>query len=134
MKKNFPFSNLRLFKFFDKKGVGSLPRIFVSSIVIVTFFYISPAVINLVDKSNNESPVATNEYENEQHGTALLRQQPMIHSSLDVVKFPTAEYTEHDLLERKLAPEGLPRTQVSKSEETPMTIMFPSVTNKRESS
>ncbi len=54
MKKNFPFSNLRLFKFFDKKGIGSLARIFVSSIVTVTFFYISPAVINLVDKSNNE--------------------------------------------------------------------------------
>ena len=54
MKKKFFFSNLRLFKFFDKKGIGSLPRVFVSSIVIVTLFYISPAIINSVDKSNNE--------------------------------------------------------------------------------
>ena len=54
MKKKFFFSNLRLFKFFDKKGIGSLPRVFESSIVIVTLFYISPAIINSVDKSNNE--------------------------------------------------------------------------------
>ncbi len=54
MKKKFPFSNLRLFKFFDKKGLGSLPRTFFSSIIIITFFYISPKVINLIDKSNNE--------------------------------------------------------------------------------
>ena len=54
MKKKLFFSNLRLFKFFDKKGIGSLPRVFVSSIVIVTLFYISPAIINSVDKSNNE--------------------------------------------------------------------------------
>ena len=54
MKKNFPIYNLKLFKFFDKRGIGSLPRIFASSIVIVTLFYILPAIINLVDKSNNE--------------------------------------------------------------------------------
>ena len=66
MKKNFPiynlklfsnfrlFSNLKLFKFFDKKGLGSLPRIFVSSVLIVTFFYISPTIINLIEKRNNE--------------------------------------------------------------------------------
>ena len=66
MKKNFSFtnlrlfsnfrlfSNLRLFKFFDKKGLGSLPRIFVSSILIVIFFYISPTIISLIDKRNNE--------------------------------------------------------------------------------
>ena len=44
MKKKLFLSNFRLFKFFDKKGIGSLPRIFVSSIVIVTLFYISPAI------------------------------------------------------------------------------------------
>ncbi len=66
MKKNFSltnlrlfsnfklFSNLRLFKFFDKKGLGSLPRIFVSSILVVIFFYISPTIINLMQKKNNE--------------------------------------------------------------------------------
>ena len=48
------FSNLKLFKFFDKKGLGSLPRIFVSSVLIVTFFYISPTIINLIEKRNNE--------------------------------------------------------------------------------
>ena len=55
MKKNFIFfKNLRLFKFFDKKGLGSLPRIFLSSFVLVLSFYILPYTINLFDKSNIE--------------------------------------------------------------------------------
>jgi len=90
--------------------------------------------VKALDKGNSESLVATNEYENEQHGTAVLRQQPMIHSSLDAVKVPTAECIENHSLETKVAPEGLPRTEASNFEETPMTMMFPSVTNKRESS
>jgi len=90
--------------------------------------------VKTLDKGNSESLVATNEYENEQHGTAALRQQPMIHSSLGTVKVPTAECVENDSLETKPAPEGLPRTEASNFEETPMTMMFPSVTNKRENS
>ena len=54
MRKNFIFQNFKLFKFFDKKGVGSLARIFTSSFVIVLFFYVFPLIINLVDKSNLE--------------------------------------------------------------------------------
>ena len=55
MKKNFIFfKNLKLFKFFDKKGLGSLPRIFLSSFVIVVSFYILPLSINFYDKSNIE--------------------------------------------------------------------------------
>jgi len=55
MKKNFIFfENFKLFKFFDKKGLGSLPRIFLSSFVIVLFFYILPLSINFFDKSNIE--------------------------------------------------------------------------------
>ena len=55
MKKNFIFfKNLKLFKFFDKKGLGSLPRIFLSSFVIVLSFYILPLSINFFDKSNIE--------------------------------------------------------------------------------
>ena len=46
--------NLKLFKFFDKKGLGSLPRIFLSSFVIVLSFYILPLSINFFDKSNIE--------------------------------------------------------------------------------
>ena len=46
--------NLKLFKFFDKKGLGSLPRIFLSSFVIVVSFYILPLSINFYDKSNIE--------------------------------------------------------------------------------
>ena len=46
--------NLKLFKFFDKKGLGSLPRIFLSSFVIVLSFYIFPISINFFDKSNIE--------------------------------------------------------------------------------
>ena len=55
MKKNFIFLKiLNLFKFFDKKGLGSLPRIFLSSFVIVLSFYILPLSINFFDKSNIE--------------------------------------------------------------------------------
>ena len=54
MKKNFFFNNLKFFKFFDKKGLGSLPRIFISSFAIVSFFYVLPVMVNLIDKSNIE--------------------------------------------------------------------------------
>jgi len=54
MKKNFFFNNLKLFKYFDKKGLGSLPRIFASSLALVSFFYVLPKIINLVDKSDIE--------------------------------------------------------------------------------
>ncbi len=40
----------KLLKFFDQNDIGSLPRIFLSSIVIILFFYSAPKIINF--KSN----------------------------------------------------------------------------------
>ena len=37
--------NLKFFKFFDQRGLGSLPRIFLSSIFIISFFYFAPATL-----------------------------------------------------------------------------------------
>ena len=52
--KNFILFNFKLFKFFDKKELRIITKNFISSFVIVTFFYVSPLIINLVDKSNLE--------------------------------------------------------------------------------
>ena len=40
-------------KFFDKKNIGSLPRIFISSILVVFFFYSAPLIINFANKDLN---------------------------------------------------------------------------------
>jgi Bax protein len=47
---NIRRKNLKLFKFFDQRKIGSIPRILLSSIVIVSFFYIIP-ILNNYEKS-----------------------------------------------------------------------------------
>ena len=54
MGKPFYRSNLKFIKFFDKRNLGSLPRIFLSSFIVVLFFYLMPVVANLIDKENFE--------------------------------------------------------------------------------
>ncbi len=46
-------SKMKVLKFFDKKNIGSLPRIFISSILVVFFFYSAPLVINFANKDLN---------------------------------------------------------------------------------
>jgi len=46
-------SKMKVLKFFDKKNVGSLPRIFISSILVIFFFYSAPLVINFANKDLN---------------------------------------------------------------------------------
>ena len=43
---NIQRKNLKLFKFFDQRKIGSIPRILLSSIIIVIFFYIAPILGN----------------------------------------------------------------------------------------
>ncbi len=46
-------SKMKVLKFFDKKNIGSLPRIFISSILVVFFFYSAPLMINFANKDLN---------------------------------------------------------------------------------
>ena len=38
--------NLKIFRFFDQRKIGSLPRIFISSLLVFIFFYIAPYLIS----------------------------------------------------------------------------------------
>ena len=46
-------SKIKVLKFFDNKNIGSLPRIFISSILVVFFFYSAPLIINFANKDLN---------------------------------------------------------------------------------
>ncbi len=46
---NIQRKNLRIFKFFDQRKIGSIPRIIISSFFVISFFYISPVIINYGD-------------------------------------------------------------------------------------
>ena len=46
-------SKVKVLKFFDKKNIGSLPRIFISSILVVFSFYSAPLIINFANKDLN---------------------------------------------------------------------------------
>ena len=52
MKKNNS-KKIRVIKFFDKKNIGTLPRILVSSFLILFFFYSAPLVISFANKDSN---------------------------------------------------------------------------------
>ena len=53
-KKRFNRSNIRLFRYFDRKNLGSLPRIFLSSLFLILFFYSMPILTNYIDRKNLE--------------------------------------------------------------------------------
>ena len=42
--------NLKIFKYFDDKRIGSIPRIFLSSIFVVLSFYFIPSIIDFTNK------------------------------------------------------------------------------------
>mgnify|MGYP000229727101 CR=1 FL=1 len=59
LKKGKYIFNLR---FFDQNGLGSIPRIFVSSIAVLFFFYSMPHIINMNNstefKNNSKTVLA----------------------------------------------------------------------------
>jgi Bax protein len=57
---SFQRKYLKLFKFFDQRKIGSIPRILLSSIIVISFFYTIPIINNY--KLNNV--FNTNEYQN----------------------------------------------------------------------
>ena len=66
MRRQFYSKNIRFLKFFDQNDLGSLPRIFLCSLLMIFFFYSMPIILSLVNendlaiennsKINNESP------------------------------------------------------------------------------
>ncbi len=54
MKKKFNNYNLRFLKFFDQRNMGSLPRIFLSSFLVIFLFYCAPIFINFLNNQNVE--------------------------------------------------------------------------------
>ena len=52
-KKNYKQNN-KLLGFFDEKKLGSLPRIFISSLIVISFFYSAPIIINFYKKDSLE--------------------------------------------------------------------------------
>ena len=44
----------KLLSFFDEKKLGSLPRILISSFIVISFFYSAPIIINFYKKDSLE--------------------------------------------------------------------------------
>ena len=55
-----PKKNFRVFKFFDDRKIGSLPRIFVASVLTIGFFYMLPFITNYTKKNF----IISNEFQN----------------------------------------------------------------------
>ena len=53
MKKKINLPKIKFLRYFDQKKIGSIPRIFISSIMLIFFFYSAPAIINYA-KNDNE--------------------------------------------------------------------------------
>jgi len=54
MKKSFFLTNIKFIKFFDKRNMGSLPRIFISSLFVVLFFNLVPKIKNYTQNKSVE--------------------------------------------------------------------------------
>ncbi len=54
MKKGLLSQNVKIFKIFDNKNLGSIPRIFLSSIFLICIFYTLPLLISYIDTKNDE--------------------------------------------------------------------------------
>lgn len=50
MKRRFKGKNIKLFKFFDENSMGSLPRTFICSLILIFFFYSAPELINFTNQ------------------------------------------------------------------------------------
>ena len=48
---NIQRRNLKIFKFFDQRRIGSIPRVFISGLLIMLIFYMVPIFINYGDKN-----------------------------------------------------------------------------------
>ena len=54
MKKKFYNHKLNVIRIFDQRNLGSIPRIFLSSLLVIFFFFSMPKIINHVNNKNEE--------------------------------------------------------------------------------
>ena len=47
--------NLKIFKFFDDRRIGAIPRIFLTSIFVVFSFYHIPSIVNFASEQFSEN-------------------------------------------------------------------------------
>ena len=50
-KKNF-IKKVKVLKYFDQRQIGALPRIFISSFIVIFFFYSMPLIVNFANDNN----------------------------------------------------------------------------------
>ena len=51
-KRNF-IKKVKVIRYFDQKQIGSLPRIFISSLLVLFFFYSMPLFLDFANNKNN---------------------------------------------------------------------------------
>ncbi|MBD1158844.1 glucosaminidase domain-containing protein [Pelagibacterales bacterium SAG-MED19] len=73
MKRNFLSNNFKFFRFFDQKNLGSIPRIFLSSLLVILFFYMTPILVNFskmknIEFQNNSKAVLAYTLNNKKNG------------------------------------------------------------------
>ena len=54
MKKRINLPKVKIIKYFDQRNLGSLPRIFLSSLLVLFFFYSMPLIVNFTKNKNLE--------------------------------------------------------------------------------
>ena len=54
MKKKIIKPTLNLFKFFNQRNMGSVPKAFLSSLIIILSFYFAPLILNFANQENKE--------------------------------------------------------------------------------
>ena len=52
MSKKIFMPKVKVFKYLNQKNLGSIPRIFLSSLIVIFFFYSAPLIINFANKKN----------------------------------------------------------------------------------
>ena len=120
-------SKIKILKFFDKKNIGSLPRILISSVLVVFFFYSAPLLINFANKDlnsvqNNSKAVLAYTLNKKKNGTEnsdeILNENDLLRDiftlndlEVDTVRlnastikqlFEDTNYTLNDVREKKL--------------------------------
>ena len=53
MKKITNKRNINFIKFFDKRNLGSIPRVFLCSLAVIFFFYSMPLIIEFTKMQDN---------------------------------------------------------------------------------
>ena len=127
MGKKVLHNKVKFLNFFDKNELGSIPRIFISSLILIFFFYSMPIFINFVNKDNLEfqnnskavlAYTLNSKYNGDEEKTELLDEKDLLvdifslnELEVDTVRlnastikqlFEDTKYTLEDVREKKL--------------------------------